>query len=123
MLDLLLDEHISPEVAIGLRRIAKGLTIHALSEWQDGRFLGASDELLLQEAAPKKLTLVTYDLHTIPILLKHWAGLERNHAGVIFVDNKTIPTFDIGSLIQALQKLHQASGKWDWTNRTLFLRR
>jgi hypothetical protein len=123
MLRLLLDEHISPEVAVGLRRLSKGLVVHALSEWQDGRLLGASDELILQEATAKKLTLVTYDLRTIPNLLKLWAGLERAHGGVAFVDEKTIPAHDIGSLIRALQKLNRDFGKWDWTNRILFLRR
>jgi hypothetical protein len=67
--------------------------------------------------------LVTYDLRSIPILLKLWADSERTHAGVIFVDNKTIPASEIGALIKALRKHRQDSAKWNWTNRVCFLRR
>jgi hypothetical protein len=84
--------------------------------------LGQSDEAILREAAAEKLTLVTYDLKTIPPLLKAWMEAGRDHGGVIFVDNKTIPSSDFGGLIRALQKLWQAAGKSVWTNNVCFLR-
>jgi len=40
MLKLLLDEHISPQVAKGLRRTQKPIVVHALAEWEEGNFLG-----------------------------------------------------------------------------------
>ena len=40
MLKLLLDEHISPEVADGLRRHNRSLVVHWMSEWENGNFLG-----------------------------------------------------------------------------------
>jgi hypothetical protein len=123
MLKLLLDEHVSPEVAEGLRRRSKAVAVHGLAEWKRGRFLGLADEAILEEAAAEKLTLATYDRKTIPPLLKIWAEAGRAHGGVIFVDEKTIPPSDFGGLIRALHKLFQDSGKWDWTNRICFLRR
>jgi hypothetical protein len=123
VLKLLLDEHLSPAIAEGLHRKSRMLPVYGLAEWQGGRFLGLSDEAILNEAAAQKLTLVTYDLKTIPPLLKAWAEAGRDHGGVIFVDNKTIPSSDFGGLIHALQELWLAAGKSDWTNQVCFLRR
>jgi len=123
MLKLLLDEHISPDVAEWFRGRHDKRVVLSLTEWEEGRFLGQADELLLKEAAAQKLTLVTYDRKTIPPLLKAWAEADRVHGGVVFVDNKTIPSSDFGGLIRALQKLFQEAAKWDWTNRICFLRR
>jgi hypothetical protein len=40
MLKLLLDEHISPAVAEGLRRGNRLLVVFCMAEWEDGEFLG-----------------------------------------------------------------------------------
>lgn len=37
MLRLLLDEHISPEVAKGVRRRNRALVIHTMVQWEGGR--------------------------------------------------------------------------------------
>jgi hypothetical protein len=123
MLQLLLDEHISPDVAKGLRRREKTLTVYAMTEWQDGNFLGQDDAACLTEAAAQKLTLVTYDRRTIPPLLKTWAESGRAHAGVIFVDDKTIAPSDIGGLVVALARLAKDARRWNWTDRICFLTR
>jgi hypothetical protein len=123
MLKLLLDEHISPDVANGLRRRNRAIDVRYMVEWEDGRFLGQEDSACLREAAAQGLTLVTYDRRTIPPLLKTWAEEERTHGGVIFVDEKTISPADIGGLVWALTRLAKETGNWDWTNRIYFLRR
>ena len=123
MLKLLLDEHISPDVANGLRRRNRAIEIRYMVEWEDGYFLGQEDSAYLREAATQGLTLVTYDRRTIPPLLKTWAEEERTHGGVVFVDEKTISPADIGGLVWALTRLARETGNWDWTNRICFLRR
>jgi hypothetical protein len=123
MLRLLLDEHISPEVANGLRRRHGAVEVHYLVEWEGGNFLGQEDSACMREAAAQGLTLVTYERRTIPPLLKTWAEQERTHGGVIFVDEKTILPGDIGGLVKALTMLVRETGNWDWTNRIYFLRR
>ena len=123
MLKLLLDEHISPAVAEGLRRRNRRLVVFCMAEWEDGGFLGQNDSACLQEAATQRLTLVTYDRRTIPPLLKTWGEAERKHGGVIFVDEKTISPSDIGGQVRALSKIVRDAGDWDWTNRTCFLQR
>jgi hypothetical protein len=94
-----------------------------LAEWEKGSFLGLDDFAFLEKAAAQGLTLVTYDRRTIPLLLKAWAEEERNHGGVIFVDEKTVAPHDIGGLVRALLELSEETGRWDWTNRVCFLRR
>ena len=123
MLKLLLDEHISLEVAHGLHRRNRAIEVRYLVEWEGGRFLGQEDSAILQEAAAQGLTLVTYDRRTIPPLLKTWAEAERTYGGVIFVDERTISPADIGGLVWALTRLAGETGNWDWTNRVYFLRR
>jgi hypothetical protein len=123
MLKLLLDEHISPNVAAGLRRRNRALVVHCLAEWGNGNFLGQEDSVILRHAAAQVLTLVTYDRRSIPPLLKAWAEEGREHAGVIFVDEKTISPADIGGLIQSLTTVTKETWKWDWTDRVCFLRR
>ena len=123
MLRLLLDEHISQDVADGLRRRHKHFPVFSLVEWENGRFMGVPDELLLQAAAAKGLTLVTYDRRTIPPLIKIWAESGRNHGGIIFVDERTVRPSDFGGLIAALRELFRQTHGWDWKNRLCFLRR
>lgn len=123
MLKLLLDEHISPDVANGFRRRHRTIEVRYMVEWEDGRFLGQEDSVCLREAAAQRLTLVTYDRRTIPPLLKTWAEEERTHGGVIFVDERTISPADIDGLVWALTRLAREAGNRDWNNRICFLRR
>jgi hypothetical protein len=121
MLKLLLDEHISPSVAKGLKRRVPVLEVHAMPSWEGGRLLGEPDHVCLEAAAKRRLTLVTFDLRTIPRLLKTWGEEGRAHGGVIFSDQRTIPPWEIGGLIRALARVYRESGKADWTNRIEFL--
>lgn len=94
-----------------------------MGEWERGNFLGLDDAACLEKAAAQALTLVTYDRRTIPPLLKAWAQENRNHGGVIFVDEKTLAPHDIGGLVRAVLSLYDEMGRWDWTNRVCFLQR
>lgn len=123
MLRLLLDEHVSPRVARGLRRGYAHLFVYAMTEWREGCLLGQDDEFCLTEANDHKLTLVTYDRRTFPPLLKRWIEEGRSHSGVIFVDDRTISPSDVGGLVRALTRLVKEVHAWDWTDRIIFLQR
>ena len=96
--------------------------IYPLVEWEDGGFLGMDDATCLTEARRQGLSFVTYDRRTIPPLLKSWAEQGIAHAGVIFVDEKTISPADIGGLVHALVELVRAGEGWNWRDRVCFLR-
>lgn len=123
MLKLLLDEHVSPQLAAGLKRRNPAIVVFSIATWEGGNFLGQDDSACLKQAAMQGLSLVTYDRRTIPPLLKTWAESGQHHGGVIFVDEKSISPADIGGLARALLALLRQTGKWNWTDRVVFLRR
>ena len=123
MLKLLLDEHVSPQLAAGLKRRNAAIVVFSIATWEGGNFLGQDDSACLKQAAMQGLSLVTYDRRTIPPLLKTWAESGQHHGGVIFVDEKSISPADIGGLVRALLALLRQTGKWNWTDRVVFLRR
>jgi len=93
-----------------------------MRSWEGGHFLGASDGLVLEEAHKQRLTLVTFDLRTIPPLLWRWAEQGIDHSGVILVDEQTLAPNDISGLVAALCAVWKEQGNTDWTNRVVFLR-
>ncbi|MEM9906407.1 MAG: DUF5615 family PIN-like protein [Cyanobacteria bacterium P01_D01_bin.44] len=121
MLSFLLDEHISPKVSEQIRHKYPDIPVYGLQTWQRGRHLHSSDDLLIELAKQNSLTLVTYDLRTIPTLLANLVVQGRDHKGVIFIDQKTIPPNNFGLLIRSLVYLWNLENENDWTNRVLFL--
>jgi hypothetical protein len=121
MLRYLLDEQISPVVAEGVLRRDSRIWIASVQRWRDGELRGRRDADLLSAAATEQLTLVTYDLRTIPSLLRTWAELEMAHSGVIFVRRRVIPENDFGCLALALVELWRIAKRVDWKNRATFL--
>lgn len=67
------------------------------------------------------MTLVSFDLKTIPPLLRDWGERGIDHGGVIFVDNKTFAQNDISGISKALATLWELQGQIGWTNRCFFL--
>jgi hypothetical protein len=122
-LSLLLDEHISAAVATQVQARRPEVSIQSIYDWRGGSFAGEDDDPLLAAAAGEGLTLVTYDQKTIPSLLTEFALQDRSHGGVVFVDDRTIASSDIGSLVLATLALWDQGQAWDWTNRVVFLRR
>lgn len=120
---LLLESHIPPAVARELAQCCHGLFVVHLRDWKQGCFLNAPDADLLAGASNDGLTLATYDLKTIPLLLRRLAEEDTHHAGVIPIDDATVASSDIGGLVDALAALWRAYGKENWQDRCQFLRR
>lgn len=121
MLSYLLDENISPVVAEQIALKNAAVVVQSVHRWQDGVFVGKNDEQVLRAATQAGLTLVTYDLKTIPLLLGEWASDNESHAGVVFVDEATIRNGDFGRLIAALLAHWQRYHDEEWANRIAFL--
>lgn len=118
---LLLDAHIPAVVARELS--SQQCDAAALRTWRDGRYLDSTDDMILRAAQDEGRVLVTYDIHTLPSLLKQWVEDGSPHAGVILISVKTIVPSDVGSLTRALQRLCERSGDQAWDDRTVFLER
>jgi hypothetical protein len=120
---LLLDENITHVVASQVTIRRPDINIQSLFHWHGGSLTGTPDPILLQAATEEGLTVVTYDVSTIMPLTATWGETGQSHAGVIFIDEWTIHSYDIGSLVRALEKLWDGERENDWTNRTHFLDR
>ena len=120
---LLLDSHIPPAVARELGRQCRGLEAVHLRDWHQGRFRNSPDPDLIDAASGEGLTLATYDLRTIPRLLRRLAAEGKHHAGVVLIDDATVPSSDVGGLVAALAALWRAHGKENWRDRCQFVRR
>lgn len=123
MLRLLLDIHIDPDVARGVAAIAPDCEVFSLRDWQRGEYRAASDATILEAVHREGLTLVTYDVRSVPALLRDWATRGRQHAGAVFIDHKTVAANDVGALARSLAHLFETRGSEDWTNCTTFLER
>jgi hypothetical protein len=73
------------------------------------------------EASKEGLTFVSYDQKTIRPLLKSWAEAGVHHAGIVFVDEKTIAPQDFGRLSASLCRLWRSERRASWENRVVYL--
>jgi len=121
MLAYLLDEHISPTVAEQLRTRNARIRVESVYRWQSGALAGQPDSALLRAAAAEGLTLVTYDLRTIPDLLRELAAEKESLCGVLFIDDATVRSNDYGGLVRSLLAHWEKHHEEDWTNRVAFL--
>lgn len=121
MLRFLLDEHLSPRVAQGIKARLPSARVSTVLTWENGKLRGTPDEIVLAEATKAGLALVTFDLATIAPLLKEWGESGIEHAGVIFVDERTIAQNDFGGLVCALVDLWKSTKRESWLNRVVFL--
>jgi len=117
MLSFLLDEHVSPDTAAIIANLRPEIPAVSVLDWEEGDWGGRTDEELLRAARPAALTLVTYDQRTIPALLHRWAQSGESHAGVVFVDERTVAPNDFPLLARSLIRFWDLHGGIDWTNR------
>ncbi len=121
MFQLLLDEHIFPGIAEQVKKKLPQAKIESLHFWDNGRLRQQSDIRILLEAQQEGWTLLTYDLATIPDVLKGMLDAGQDHAGVIFVARKSFAQNDHGGLVKALTYSWAGFKKRDWKNQIAFL--
>ena len=121
MLALLTDAHISPVVAYQVRALQADIRILSLHEWRGGQLLSVADDRILAAAMSERLSLVTYDQRTIAPLVTRWGTEGRDHAGVVFIDHRSIAQSDVGGLVRGLIALWMSAGEQNWTNVVVFL--
>ncbi len=122
-LRLLLDENLSDVVAEQVRLHRKDIPIESVHTWREGAFRGKRDPDLLRAAREEAWTLVTYDQNTIPPLFYEFIQAGEDHAGVVFIDDRTIRPDDFGLLVRSLITFWDVHGQRDWTNQVMYLNR
>jgi len=113
---LLLDVHVAKAVLGALRKTAPAVQAQHLSQWRHGALLQADDETILAACHTEKQMLLTYDLATIPDLLRRWMAEDRPHSGVIFADEHTLKPNAPAALAAAIADLAREIGSRDTTN-------
>lgn len=121
MASFLLDENISPAITEQILRKAPDARIISIRHWRDGEFLSVDDAIILEAAYQENLILVTFDLSTIRPLLQAWGEEGRSHAGVVFIDDKSIAGNDYGALVKAILQVWERLKSTDFTDGVLFL--
>lgn len=122
MLALLTDAHVSPNVAEQMKAKRPEIVIYSLQAWRDGALLRADDDVILTAALEEGLTFVTYDQRTIAPMVTQWAMEGRDHAGIIFIDEKSIAQADVGGKVRALLTPWDRAQSQDWTNAVSYLK-
>ena len=122
MLSLLLDEDISPEVTHQIAQKQPDIQITSVHYWHEGYYKGQPAEAILTAAMREGRSLVTYDQKTILPVLVQWGAAGIAHAGVVFVDDRSISNSDFGAIVKAVTALRNASRTAEWKNRVEFLR-
>lgn len=118
---VLLNEHLSPALAIWLRD--SEIDCLCLQEWLDGDYLGEADEVILPASLADGRVFVSYDQGTLSPLLRSLAASGEHHAGVILIDDRTIAQGDIGGQLRALVAFVAEHGDEDWTDQVRYLPR
>jgi hypothetical protein len=118
---LLLDAHVPADVAAALRVLRPGVDVQHVSAWQEGAYINASDDLLVEACWQDNRVLVSKDRATLPGWLALRVADGRDHAGVIFYDLERFKAPQIGALARAIAAaLDKTSGRL--ANRWITLR-
>jgi uncharacterized protein with PIN domain len=115
---LLLDAHISPEVAAALRRQFSGLDVKSI---HDTDWAALADEVLLELLDQEGRVLVTRDVNTVPLHCKARLASGKTFAGVIYADSKKLRQTDQRGLIRRLVEVVKKHGHEDFTCRSGWL--
>jgi uncharacterized protein DUF5615 len=99
---LLLDSHVPADVVRTLRKLSPGLDVVHVSSWQDGAYISASDDVLLEACWQDDRALVSKDRATLPGWLALRVAEGKQHAGILFYDSERFKAPKIGALARAI---------------------
>jgi hypothetical protein len=95
--------------------------VQHLAGWRGGAFLRAEDGEILARCHEESRMFLTYDMATIPDLLRQWAAQGWPHSGVIFADRNTVPPNSPGLVSAAVARVARDIGDRPTASLVLFL--
>jgi hypothetical protein len=109
---LLLDSHVPADLAAAVRALRPDVDVQHVSTWQEGAYINASDDVLLEACWLDDRALVSKDRATLP----GWVALRvaegKEHGGVLFYDLERFKAPQIGALAKGIAAaLDLAKGK------------
>ena len=119
---LLLDVHIAKATIGALAKAAPAVRAEHVSDWRKGSLRAASDAEILAACHQEGRAFLTFDLRTIPGLLRHWAAEGRDHSGVIFADANNLRPNSPAAVAAAVAALAAEIGSASTENMVRFLR-
>jgi hypothetical protein len=118
---LLLDSHVPADVVDALHGLRPETDVQHVSTWQEGAYVNAADDVLLEACWQDRRALVSKDRATLPGWLALRIADGREHAGVLFYDLERFKAPQVGVLARAIATaLDRAKGAL--TNRWITLR-
>ena len=118
---LLLDAHVPADVAEAVRRLSPAVDIQPLSSWQDGAYINAPDDILLEACWQERRALVSKDRATLPGWIALRVADNQSHGGVLFYDLERFKAPQIGALAKAIVAVINKT-KGNLVNRWITLR-
>jgi hypothetical protein len=122
LLAFLLDAHVPAAVADGVRAIRPDCRIEHLSYWRGGVLRNALDEHILVATRNANLVLVTYDVGTIPAILRRWLAERRPIPGTALISTRAIAQNDVGGIVRAIVGLFDEPAVLDPAYPVVYLR-
>jgi hypothetical protein len=109
---LLLDSHVPSDVAQSLRKLRPRVDVQHLSTWQEGAYINASDDILLEACWQDSRALVSKDRATLPGWIALRVAEGKQHSGILFYDSERFKAPNIGALAKAIATaLDRVEGK------------
>lgn len=99
---LLLDSHVPADVAEAVRDLVPDVDVQHVSTWQEGAYINAADDVLLEACWQDGRALVSKDRATLPGWLALRVADGREHGGVLFYDLERFKAHQIGALAKAI---------------------
>jgi hypothetical protein len=115
---LLLDVHISPQVAVALKRHFQNLDVKSIHETD---WAALPDEVLLELLDADHRVLITRDVNTMPGHTNARIAAGKTYAGVIYADSKRHRQNDTRWMIRRLVEVLEKRGHEDFTCRSGWL--
>ena len=115
---LLLDVHITPKVAVALKRRFPALDVKSIHETD---WAALPDEVLLEFLDAENRVLVTRDVRTMPGHTNARIASGKTFAGTLYADSKRLRQADTRGLIQRLIQVLERHGNEDFKCRSGWL--